>query len=79
MCGGFFRFLKLPHYFFDIKNGHRLVDPAGLDCSNDREAVEKARFVVRRIAAEGPAPSHRKVAVINDEGVEVGQVLVEKG
>jgi hypothetical protein len=34
------RKLKMPRYFFDVKNGHRLIDPAGLDCRDDQEARE---------------------------------------
>jgi hypothetical protein len=33
----------MPHYFFDIKDGHGLVDRAGSDCKNDAAAFEKAR------------------------------------
>jgi hypothetical protein len=32
----------MPHYFFDIKGGHRLVDEAGSDCKNDAAAFAKA-------------------------------------
>ena len=29
----------MPHYFVDIKNGHRLIDQSGLDCSGNDEAI----------------------------------------
>jgi hypothetical protein len=35
----------MPHYFFDIKNGHRLVDPSGSNCKNDTAAIEKANVL----------------------------------
>jgi hypothetical protein len=25
----------MPRYFFDVKNGYRLIDPAGVDCPSD--------------------------------------------
>jgi hypothetical protein len=35
----------MPHYYFDIKDGHRLVDPAGRDCKGDATAKEMARVL----------------------------------
>jgi hypothetical protein len=32
----------MPHYYFDIKNGHGPVEPSGLDFKNDDAAIEKA-------------------------------------
>jgi hypothetical protein len=32
----------MPHYYFDIKDGHRLVDASGLDFKNDDAAIAKA-------------------------------------
>ena len=33
----------MPHYYFDIKDGHRLVDASGLDFKNDDAAIAKAK------------------------------------
>ena len=33
---------SMPHYYFDIKDGHRLVDPSGLEFKNDDAAIAKA-------------------------------------
>ncbi len=33
----------MPHYFFDIKDGHRLVDPKGQNLNDDAEAIDKAK------------------------------------
>ena len=38
----------MPRYFFDVKNGHRLIDPAGLDCRNDQEAIERPPLLQAR-------------------------------
>jgi hypothetical protein len=40
----------MPKYFFDIKNGHRLIDPSGLDCRDDQQAMRSATFIARQIA-----------------------------
>jgi hypothetical protein len=29
----------MPHYYFDIQDGHRLVDPSGLEFKNDDAAI----------------------------------------
>jgi hypothetical protein len=41
----------MPQYFFDVKKGHRLVDPAGFECVDDQEAIAIARQIAmeRRI------------------------------
>ena len=31
------RELLMPRYFFDIKDGRRIVDPSGLDCLEDTD------------------------------------------
>ena len=67
----------MSRYFFDVKNGHRLVDSAGLDCSDDEEAISNAQTIARLIAREAPTGAERKVAVVDDEGREVGTVPVQ--
>jgi hypothetical protein len=67
----------MPHYFFDVKNGHRLIDPTGLDCRDDSEATAQAAAIARQIAADVPASAGvRHVAVLNSERKEVGKVPV---
>jgi hypothetical protein len=63
-------------YFFDVKNGHRLIDPSGIDCSNDHEAIEAGVAIARQIATDAPTNQPRHVAVLNNERNEVGQVPV---
>ena len=70
----------MPRYFFEVQNGHRLVDPSGADCASDEEAIKQARLIAAQIAAAVPSSATRRVAVIDDEGREVGSVLIgEKG
>jgi hypothetical protein len=53
----------MPRYFFDIKNGHRLIDPAGLDCRNDQETIEKVAIIASQIAEHASLSEGRHVAV----------------
>ena len=66
----------MPHYFFDLTNGHRLIDPAGLDCKDDNEALSTAKIIARQIQVAGPSAPWRKLAVMNSEGQEVGCVII---
>jgi hypothetical protein len=45
----------MPHYYFDIKDGHKLVDPSGLDFKNDAAAIEKARVIAIGVSLDKPA------------------------
>jgi hypothetical protein len=67
----------MSRYFFDVKNGHRLVDPAGLDCRDDVEAMSSAQTIARQISLEAPTVADRKVSVLDDEGREIGIVPID--
>ncbi len=67
----------MPRYFFDIKDGHRLIDPAGSDCESDDDATEKAKVLAIGVSLDKPeVDPTRHIAVINDEGQEVSRVAV---
>jgi hypothetical protein len=67
----------MPHYFFDIKEGHRLVDPSGSDRKNDGAAIEKARVIAIGVSLDKPeVDPERHIAVINDAGQEISKVAV---
>jgi hypothetical protein len=67
----------LPRYFFDIKDGHRLVDPAGRECKNDGDAIEMARIVAIGVSLDKPAVDPtRYISVINDARQEIFQAAV---
>jgi hypothetical protein len=69
----------MPRYFFDIKNGHRLIDPEGLDCRDDQQAKDQAVVIARQIAADAPETSGgRKIAVLNSQREEIGRVPVNQ-
>ena len=66
----------MARYFFDVKNGHRLIDPSGVDCRDDHEAIETGVIIAQQIAADASPTQPRHVAVLNDEREEVGQVPI---
>src|ERR1700738_1946928 len=67
----------MPHYFFDIENGHRLVDPSGSDCKNDSAAIEKARVLAIGVSLDKPAVDPtRRIAVLDASRDEISTVPV---
>jgi hypothetical protein len=67
----------MPRYFFDIKDGHRLVDPAGRNCKDDTAAIEMARVLAIGVSLDTPAvdPS-RVISVLNSARQEIFQASV---
>jgi hypothetical protein len=67
----------MPHYYFDIKDGHRLVDPSGLNFKNDDDALAKAEVIAIGISLDKPAVDpERHIAVLNDSREEIFRVPV---
>lgn len=67
----------MPHYFFDIENGHRLVDPSGTDFKNDAAAIEKARVIAIAVSLDHPATDPtRRISVLNADRTEISTVPV---
>jgi hypothetical protein len=67
----------MPHYFSDIKDGHRLVDPSGTDCNNDTAAIEKAKVLAIGVSLDKPAVDPaRCISVLNADRVEISAVPV---
>jgi hypothetical protein len=74
----------MPRYFFDVKNGHRLIDPSGLECRDDQDATAQATVIAAQIAKEVPGSSGvRHIAILDGTREEIGRVPVittaEKG
>jgi hypothetical protein len=44
----------MPRYFFDLKNGHQLIHPSGLDCRDDQGATAKAIIIAQQIGSDAP-------------------------
>jgi hypothetical protein len=45
----------MPRYFFDIKDGHSLVDTAGRECKNDTAAKDIAEALAIVVSIDTPA------------------------
>ena len=67
----------MPRYFFDIKDGHRLVDPSGLNFKNDDDAIARAEVIAIGVSLDKPAVDPEPhIAVMNDAGQEISKVPV---
>jgi hypothetical protein len=66
----------MPHCYFDIKDGHRLVDPSGLNFKND-DAIAKANVIAIEVSLDEPAVDpERHIAVLNDSRKKIFRVPV---
>jgi hypothetical protein len=63
-------------YYFDVKNGHRLIDPSGLDCRDDKEAIQAGKVIAQQIADDASPTQPRHVDVLNSDRQSVGQVAI---
>jgi hypothetical protein len=69
--------VPMPRYFFDVENGHRLFDATGFVCNDDTDAIFKAAVLAIGFSLDAPEDDpERRIAIINDEGREVGTVPV---
>ena len=67
----------MPHYYFDIKDGHRLVDPSGLDFKNDDAAIAKAKVIAIGVSLDKPSVDpKRHIAVLNGSREQIFSVPV---
>jgi hypothetical protein len=67
----------MPHYYFDIKDGHRLVDPSGLDFKNDDAAIAKAKVIAIGVSLDKPSVDpERHIAVLNGSREQIFKVPV---
>ena len=56
----------MPRFFFDIQNGHRLIDPSGLDCAD--QVISRAKIIARQIAQEPSGQrGQRHIAVLDGQ------------
>jgi hypothetical protein len=67
----------MPRYFFDIEDGHTLIDASGFDCKNDAAAIEKARILAIGVSFDKPeVDPTRHIAVRDNMGKQVSTVSV---
>jgi hypothetical protein len=67
----------MPRYFFDIKDGHRLVDPSGFDCESETDAIDRAKVIAIQVSFDKPeVDPERRIAIRNEAGQEISNVPV---
>jgi hypothetical protein len=67
----------MPRYFFDVADGHRLFDKAGFVCDDDIDAIVRAAVLAVGVSLDTPKDDpERRIAIINDQGREIGNVPV---
>jgi hypothetical protein len=65
----------MPRYFFDIEDGHTLIDASGFDCKNDAAAIEKAKILAIGVSFDKPEVDPTRHIAVRDlapECVSVG-------
>ena len=67
----------MPHYYFDIKDGHGLVDPSGSEFKNDDAAIAQAKVIAIGVSLDKPAVDpKRRISVLNADRDEISTVPV---
>ncbi len=61
----------MPRYYFDLKNGRRIVDAVGMCCIDDKAAMAIADFKATQVGIDMPCNHRRHVAVLNANGDEI--------
>jgi hypothetical protein len=68
---------SMPHYYFDIKDGHSLVDPSGLNLKTDDDAIARAQAIAIMVSIDKPEDDpKRHIAVLNGSREEIFRVPV---
>jgi hypothetical protein len=68
----------MPRFYFDLSNGHRLQDHAGLDCDNETDAKQKADSIAGDIARQADAVPKKHLTVVNEDGRDIYQAPIKK-
>jgi hypothetical protein len=67
----------MPRYYFDIADGHKLVDPAGRDFKNSSDAIDMAKVYAIQVSLDTPkVDPERHIAVLDAARVEVAKIPV---
>lgn len=67
----------MPRYYFDIKDGHKLVDPAGREFRNDDDAIDMAKVYAIQVSLDTPrVDPERHIAVLNGARAVVANIPV---
>jgi hypothetical protein len=67
----------MPHYYFDIKDGHTLVDASGLSFKTDDDAIARAQAIAIVVSIDKPeVDPKRHIAVLDGSRKEIFRVPV---
>jgi hypothetical protein len=67
----------MPRYYFDIRDGHRFVDPSGLAFKSDHDAIDRAKVIAIGVSIDNPEiDPTRHISVLNEAWVEIFKVPV---
>jgi hypothetical protein len=65
----------MPRYYFDIKDGHKFVDPSGAIFKNDHDAIERAKAVAIVVSIDEPeVDPTRYISVLDEAKCEISKV-----
>jgi hypothetical protein len=78
LCGQQTKVMSVPRFYFDLSNGHRVPDHAGLDCDNEKDAKQKADFIARDIARQAEAIPKKHLTVVDERGEDIYQAPIKR-
>jgi len=66
----------MPRYFFNVADGHRLLDRSGFVCDDDIDAIIRAAVLAIGVSLNKPKDDdpERRITIINDQGRRIGHV-----
>jgi hypothetical protein len=70
---------KMPRFYFDLTNGHRVPDQAGLDCDDAPSAQKMADRIASDIGRETSTLPKKHLTVVNEEGEDIYRARIPEG
>jgi hypothetical protein len=61
----------MPRFYFDLTNGHRVPDRAGLDCEDTPAAKKMADRIATDIGRDAATVPKKHLTVVNEEGEDI--------
>jgi len=68
----------MPRFYFDLSNGHRVPDHAGLDCDDETDAKQKADSIAGGIADQAEVIPKKHLTVVDEKGEDIYQAPIRK-
>jgi hypothetical protein len=67
----------MSRYYFDIADGHKLVDPGGRHFNNDSDAIDMAKVYAIQVSLDTPkVDPERHISVLDGARVEIAKIPV---